>query len=148
MNHNRAVAACRLARVLRVAVLQIGDDVGGIAEEINEGSAGANYGWPTIEHGPTTDPRFRGPIHHYPTACIAGGAFAPGKLPWPSEYRGRYFFGDWCSGTIWSLRIEAGRGVDVRKEAAQVSRLTSFGEDAAGELYAVSGGGRIYRVVS
>jgi len=75
------------------------NDVGGIAEEINEGSAGANYGWPTIEHGPTTDPRFRGPIHHYPTACIAGGAFAPGKLPWPSEYRGRYFFGDFNHGS-------------------------------------------------
>src|SRR5262249_60839552 len=56
------------------------NDVGGQAEEINEGLAGANYGWPAVEHGPTADPRFRGPIHHYPTACIAGGSLAPARL--------------------------------------------------------------------
>jgi putative heme-binding domain-containing protein len=76
------------------------NDVGGQAEEINEGVAGANYGWPTVEHGPTSDPRFRGPIHHYPTACICGGAFAPEGLRWPHEYRGKYFFGDFNHGTI------------------------------------------------
>ena len=48
----------------------------GTWEEINEGFAGANYGWPTSE-GPTSDRRFRGPIHHYPVASIAGGAFCP-----------------------------------------------------------------------
>src|SRR5262249_16690151 len=41
------------------------NDVGGAFEEINEGVAGANYGWGVIEHGPTKDPRFRGPIHWY-----------------------------------------------------------------------------------
>jgi putative heme-binding domain-containing protein len=79
------------------------NDVGGRSEEVNEGVAGANYGWPTVEHGPTTDPRFRGPIHYYPTACIAGGAFAPTDLRWPKEYRGRYFFGDFNHGWIKSL---------------------------------------------
>ena len=53
-------------------------------EEINEGIAGANYGWPETE-GPTADPRFRGPIHHYSVASIAGGAFCPpgevGRFP-------------------------------------------------------------------
>jgi putative heme-binding domain-containing protein len=76
------------------------DDVGGVAEEINEGFAGANYGWPAVEHGPTADPRFRGPIHHYPTACITGGAFAPMDLRWPKEYRGQYFFADFNHGLI------------------------------------------------
>lgn len=76
------------------------NDVGGNAEEINEGIAGANYGWPAIEHGPTTDPRFRGPIHHYPTACISGGTFAPMDLRWPKEYRGQYFFADFNHGWI------------------------------------------------
>jgi putative heme-binding domain-containing protein len=79
------------------------NDVGGIAEEINEGFAGANYGWPIIEHGPTTDRRFRGPIHSYPTACIIGGAFAPARLGWPAEYCGRYFFGDFNHGWIKTL---------------------------------------------
>jgi putative heme-binding domain-containing protein len=79
------------------------NDVGGKAEEINEGVAGANYGWPTVDHGPTTDPRFRGPIHHYPTACVIGGAFAPADLGWPKEYRGLYFFGDFNHGWIRTL---------------------------------------------
>src|SRR5262249_56044233 len=65
------------------------NDVGGKAEEINDGVAGANYGWPTVEHGPTTDPRFRGPIHHYPTACIIGGAFPPACPALPKENPGR-----------------------------------------------------------
>jgi putative heme-binding domain-containing protein len=79
------------------------NDVGGQAEEINEGVAGGNYGWPTVEHGPTTDPRFRGPIHHYPTACIIGAAFCPKDSPWTKEYRGRYFFGDFNHGWIKTL---------------------------------------------
>ena len=79
------------------------NDVGGRAEEVNEGVAGANYGWPTVEHGPTNDPKFRGPVHYYPTACIAGGAFAPADLNWPKEYRGRYFFGDFNHGWIKTL---------------------------------------------
>jgi putative heme-binding domain-containing protein len=79
------------------------NDVGGVAEEVNEGVAGANYGWPTIEHGPTTDIRFRGPIHHYPTACITGAAFIPPHSTWPQEYRGHYFFGDFNHGWIKTL---------------------------------------------
>src|SRR5690242_11363257 len=50
-------------------------------EEINDGIAGSNYGWPTTE-GVTTDPRFRSPLFVYThgtsltTGCaIAGGAF-------------------------------------------------------------------------
>ncbi len=35
-------------------------------EEINDGLAGTNYGWPTTE-GPTTDPRFRSPVFAYGT---------------------------------------------------------------------------------
>jgi len=76
------------------------NDVGGINEEINEGFAGANYGWPVVEHGLTNDPRFRGPIHYYPTACVCGGAFSPKDQKWPSEYRGQYFFGDFNHGAI------------------------------------------------
>lgn len=82
------------------------NDVGGVCEEINEGVAGANYGWPTVEHGPTSDPRFRGPIHYYPTASIVGGAFAPADLPWPNELRGRYFFMDFVHGWIKTLDPE------------------------------------------
>jgi putative heme-binding domain-containing protein len=82
------------------------NDVGGNAEEINEGVAGANYGWPVVEHGPTANSRFRAPLHYYPTACITGGAFASRALPWPAEYRGRYFFADFNHGWIKTIDPE------------------------------------------
>jgi putative heme-binding domain-containing protein len=70
-------------------------------EEVDEGFAGANYGWPASE-GPTTDPRFRGPIHHYPVASIAGGAFCPTLegCEFSPEYLGKYFFMDFVKGWI------------------------------------------------
>lgn len=50
-------------------------------EEVNEGTPGANFGWPTTE-GPTTDARFNGPVYAYkhsnstPSGCaITGGTF-------------------------------------------------------------------------
>jgi glucose/arabinose dehydrogenase len=62
--------------------------------------------------------------------------------------RGRYVYGDLCSGRVWSLRVVRGTAVERRSEPVVVPRqLTSFGEDARGELYAVSlAGGTIYRL--
>jgi glucose/arabinose dehydrogenase len=76
-------------------------------EEINEGVAGANYGWPATE-GPTGDPRFRSPLFSYghgigaATGCaITGGTFYSPPTPnFPARYVGKYFFGDFCSGWI------------------------------------------------
>jgi glucose/arabinose dehydrogenase len=107
--------------------------VGGIAEEINEGVAGANYGWPVVEHGPTTDPRFRGPIHHYPTACIAGGAFAPANLNWPRDYRGRYFFGDFNHG--WIKSIDPSNPARARSFATGLRRPVDVRFASDGGLY-------------
>jgi glucose/arabinose dehydrogenase len=85
----------------RIFINDVGDNKW---EEVDEGFAGANYGWPESE-GATTDPRFRGPIHTYPVASVAGGAFCPtdGRPGFPSEYRGRYFFMDFVQGWIKTL---------------------------------------------
>ncbi|HEX5718789.1 MAG TPA: PQQ-dependent sugar dehydrogenase [Thermoanaerobaculia bacterium] len=80
-------------------------------EEINEGEAGANYGWPVTE-GPTNDPAYRAPLYAYrhgptpTTGCaISGGAFYdPAEAQFPSEYLGAYFFADFCSG--WIRRLD------------------------------------------
>ena len=62
--------------------------------------------------------------------------------------RGRYLYGDYCSGMIWSLRLEDGEAVDVRREEVSVAQLTSFGEDTDGELYLVSQSGSVYRLAA
>ena len=78
-------------------------------EEINNGVAGSNYGWPAAE-GPASppNPNFRDPIFYYghgsssTTGCaIVGGAFYnPSVLQFPSSFLGKYFFADLCSGWI------------------------------------------------
>lgn len=79
------------------------NDVGGKFEEINRGRAGANYGWPAIDHGPTSDARFAPPLYTYPQASIAGADFCPLPSNWPAEWRGRYFFADFAQGWIKAL---------------------------------------------
>jgi putative heme-binding domain-containing protein len=109
------------------------NDVGGQAEEINEGVAGANYGWPVVDHGPTTDPRFRGPIYHYPTACITGGAFAPRDLAWPAQYRGRYFFADFNHG--WIKTLDPAHPAEAAGFATGLRRPVDLRFAADGSLY-------------
>lgn len=82
------------------------NDVGGKYEEINRGSRGANFGWPVLEHGPTFDRRFHGPVHYYPQASISGGDFCPAESDWPQHVRGRYFFADFVHGWIHTLSPE------------------------------------------
>jgi uncharacterized repeat protein (TIGR03806 family) len=89
------------------------NDVGGANEEINVGAAGANYGWPTVEHGPTSDRRFRGPIHWYKESSIAGGAFYnPVRRQFPAQYVGKYFFADFKQG--WIRTLDPDNPKDVR----------------------------------
>jgi glucose/arabinose dehydrogenase len=62
--------------------------------------------------------------------------------------RGRYLYGDFCSGILWSLRgAPEGRATDVRRERAGVPQLTHIGPDADGEPLFASANGSIYRAV-
>lgn len=77
-------------------------------EEINDGIAGRNYGWPTSEGADNLGANFTGPLFFYghgasaTTGCaIVGGAFYnPPILQFPASYVGKYFFADFCSGWI------------------------------------------------
>jgi hypothetical protein len=61
---------------------------------------------------------------------------------------GRYVYGDFCSGTLWSLRPNPnGSAADVRRESAKVPQLTHIGTDSEGELVFASGAGDIYAAV-
>src|SRR5262249_49906180 len=50
----------------------------------------------------------------------------------------RYYYGDYCSGRVWSLRVVEDKATDVRLEAINVKDPSSWGLDARGNLYAVS----------
>jgi glucose/arabinose dehydrogenase len=137
--------------------LYIGDVGQGDVEEINftpRQSAGLeNYGWDLFEgsrrfeNGEPSTGRLVFPVFEYDhgRGCSVTGGFVYRGKARPAD-RGRYVFGDYCSGTVWSFRIASGEARDVRTESFQVGSLTSFGEDAAGELYALSAGGTIYRI--
>lgn len=82
-------------------------------EEINDGKAGANYGWPRYE-GPNGGSGFERPVFAYRHGfsettgqAITGGAFynpAPDATsPFPAEYVGDYFFTDIATGWIRQL---------------------------------------------
>ena len=75
-------------------------------EEINNGIAGANYGWPTTEgtFDQSSFPNFTEPVHAYSHSggcAITGGTFynPPGQQ-FPAQYVGKYFFQDFCYGWI------------------------------------------------
>jgi glucose/arabinose dehydrogenase len=97
----------------KMFVNEVGEDTW---EEIDEVARGINYGWPTYE-GPTDPPApgFQNPVFSYQhgttadTGCaITGGAFydptAPATPLFPAEYRGDYFYADFCSG--WIRRLD------------------------------------------
>jgi len=84
------------------------NDVGQSAwEEIDDGIAGSNYGWPNSE-GPTSNPGERGPLYYYRHGsgnflgcAITGGTFyEPAAVQFPASYRGTYFFSDYCGDWI------------------------------------------------
>ncbi|GIG61731.1 hypothetical protein Lfu02_61030 [Longispora fulva] len=79
-------------------------------EEVNEVTAGGNYGWPTVE-GPVVDARFTPPVFAYghgttaTTGCAitAGVFYDPHTARFPAQYVGQYFFGDYCGSWVHQL---------------------------------------------
>ena len=143
-------------------------DVGQYArEEVSfepaSSTGGANYGWRCMEglsctglsgctcNGTTLTDAVHNYTHSGGNCSITGGYLYRGNLM--PNMVGRYFFGDYCSGKIWSGQPNgSGALSNVVEHTADLGipgseNITSFGEDANGELYIVdSSGGQIWRM--
>ncbi|HEV8610586.1 MAG TPA: PQQ-dependent sugar dehydrogenase [Thermoanaerobaculia bacterium] len=148
--------------------LYIGDVGQGAREEVDFQPAGngggANYGWKVMEGtacggGGTTgcpggvpacnSPGLVGPILEYSHSggdcSVTGGYVYRGRLF--SQLTGTYFYGDYCTGKIWGATRGAGGGWTTRLFSPRAGNLTTFGEDAEGELYLATEGGLLARIV-
>ena len=144
-------------------------DVGQVtSEEIDyepANTGGRNYGWRVREgstaHIPSPPPAYTpltDPVYDYPRTlgqAVTGGYVYRGS-GLASFFRGRYFFADFVTGRIWSLRLtptpSGAVADDLREHTAELGgvavlgTISSFGRDAAGELYVVSFAGAIVRI--
>lgn len=120
-------------------------------EEINDGIAGSNYGWPTCE-GFCNPPNasFRDPIFAYAndaqTCAITGGAFYnPQVIQFPGNYVGNYFFADFCGG--WIQTLDPAMGNAVAGFATGISFPVDLQVSADGFLYYLArGAGSVNRI--
>ncbi len=83
---------------------------------------------------------------HADGCSVTGGhVYAGSALP---TLQRRYVYGDFCTGTLWTLRgTDRRRATDVRREAATLPQLTHIGADPDGELLFASAAGVLYRAV-
>jgi hypothetical protein len=136
--------------------IAIGDVGESSSEEIDYerlGTAnGANFGWNHYEGnaliGGGAIAGHDGPIHTYSHGggrCAITGGYVV-RDPDLGSLRGRYVYGDFCTGQIRSLipRVSGASGDSAT--GLQQGNLTSFGEDARRNVYVVAGAS-VYRIV-
>jgi len=128
------------------------NDVGQTAtEEINDGIAGSNYGWPNCEGNCNLpNPNFRNPIYTYSndasTCAITGGTFYnPQIVQFPSTYVGNYFFADFCGG--WIKTLDPASGNAVAGFTTGISSPVDIKVSIDGSLYYLARGtGSVHRI--
>jgi glucose/arabinose dehydrogenase len=142
--------------------LYVGDVGEGAQEEINVSLAadgagrGANYGWNIMEGDSCFEPAggcdrtgLTLPVLQYDhgEGCSVSGGYVYRGSAIPA-LQGTYFYSDFCSGWLRSFRLSSGAVTEEREwPALQAGNVSSFGQDAAGELYILTAGGSVYRIV-
>jgi len=113
-------------------------------EEINDGIAGSNYGWPATEGNTGTPPSspgaYRGPLYTYAHGsgvfegeAITGGAFYnPTTQQFPAQYAGKYFFADYVNGWIHVFDVASG---DVAEFGTGIASPVDLRVTSDGSLY-------------
>jgi len=139
-------------------------DIEEIDFEPASSEGGGNYGWRCYEGSSTFNTsncdlqqNFNFPIYEYfhnEGRCSVTGGYVYRGCAVP-DLSGTYFFGDYCSGEIWSFRYDGGSMTDFTDRTAEldpadgsIDLLSSFGVDALGELYILDySDGDIYKIV-
>ena len=143
--------------------LYIGDVGQNAREEVDlslaaaGGGRGLNYGWNIVEgiacYDPPTGCNRTGltpPVLDYDhgSGCsvIGGYVYRGQAIP---ALRGRYFYADYCGGWVRSFLAEGTTATEQRDwpSLRPGGLVTSFGEDAAGELYVMISSGKVFRIV-
>ncbi|MDP8943574.1 MAG: PQQ-dependent sugar dehydrogenase, partial [Actinomycetota bacterium] len=142
--------------------LTIGDVGEGTQEEVDfvaraaGGGRGANFGWNHYEGDrlfPGGGPLSRAGTYvppvltygHRGGACSIAGGYVV-RDPGLPALAGRYVYGDFCTGELRSAVLRPGRATGDAPLGREVPRLSSFGEDARGRVYAASLAGDVYRL--
>ncbi len=144
--------------------LYIGDVGQNVREEINvslDPNAGRalNYGWSLMEGFLCFNPSSNCnsgvltlPVLDYPHlngACsVTGGYVYRGSVK--PDLQGTYFYADFCAGFVRSFRYQNGQPTEQTEWpllSPPGSFVTSFGEDSAGELYVMTQGGGLFKIV-
>ena len=123
---------------------------------VTAASSGLNYGW-NITEGTLcfpADPCDRTGItlpvleyaHDASGGCSITGGFVYRGNAFP-EIQGRYFYSDFCSGWLRSFVHSGGAATSPREFIANMGQVVSFGEDGLRELYVLTGGGQVLRLV-
>jgi glucose/arabinose dehydrogenase len=144
--------------------LYIGDVGQSAREEINVSPApnagrGLNYGWRFMEGNFCFDPSINCnsgnltlPELDYPHlngACSVTGGYVYRGSVMPT-LQGTYFYADFCAGFVKSFRYQNGQPTEQTEWPSLSppgSFVTSFGEDAAGELYVMTQGGGLFKLI-
>jgi glucose/arabinose dehydrogenase len=137
-----------------MVIADVGQEKVEEVDVIPSGAAGLNFGW-SYREGNVPGPRqapagftATEPVLAFPRSTgfcsIIGGAVV--RDPALPDLAGRYVFGDYCLGKIWSASLEAGQPSAADLGLPAVPNLSSFGEDACGRVYVASLDGPVYRL--
>ncbi|HEV8420049.1 MAG TPA: PQQ-dependent sugar dehydrogenase [Actinomycetota bacterium] len=138
--------------------LWVGDVGQSAREEVDFERAGSrggrNYGWSLMEgtliQSENLPAGLVRPIFEYETgsdgtcAIVGGYVYRGTAIP---ALRGAYLFSDNCGGQVRALRVQGGKVAQERALGPEVGGFASFGQDQDGELYALSLGGEVYKIV-
>lgn len=116
---------------------------------------GMNFGWNILEgshcfSSSTCNPAgLEQPIFEYSHSeggCSVTGGYVYRGQQFPQLW-GNYFVGDYCSGNIWAM-VPTGDGTFTTQLVLGSSGLliSSFGEDASGELYVLDHQGKVLQI--